>query len=467
MQLQKNMISMQQNMWSYLPIYIFIVVLVLAFWLVIHLRGRARKRKEHQLTHYDALTGLPNWEHMKEEIQTRGTSGALAVFEIKYFKAYNELMGYGVGDKILKEISARLQQVQQQYNIVAARLQSASFVLLCPALEKEELSQMLTSLLLELRPPEEEVKWNVQFACGAAYLKPGYGAKVALENANYARKAAADDSGTQVIVFDDETHRDLVESFSDTGQLRPDAGMGELVVAYQPRYDLQKGPVLVGAEALIRWQHPQRGLLLPAEFLPALEQTGNIKSVDNFVLRQTLWQIKDWLAQGLRPRPVSLNLAKVQFSDPGFARHMVEVAAEYKVLPRYIQFEMNEDAFEYDEALTLRLMAQLREAGFLVSLDDFGKGASSLTLLRKMPLDMLNLDSSLLENIETDPAQQKLLHDIVQVADDLGVVTLIKGVETQAQARIAQAAGCRFVQGFYFGRPASAEEFEALIRPKM
>lgn len=459
------MLVSTQGFTQNLFIYGFIAVVILVAWLIIHLRNRVRKRKEHQLTHYDALTGLPNWEQMKSEIEKRGTSGALAVFEIKYFKAYNELMGYGVGDKILRDIGGRMLSVQQQYNVYVGRLQSASFAVLAPALGKEELREMLLGMLEQLRPSEADVKWSVRFACGAAYLKPGYGVNTALDNANYARKAAAEAPGTEVIVFDDEIDRDLTQNFSETGQLRQDAGMGELVVAFQPKYDMQTGKQLAGAEALIRWQHPERGLLLPAEFLPALEQTGNIKSIDNYVLRQVLWQIKDWHSRGFALPPVSVNVARVQFTNPQFAEEMAAVTREYGVSPAMIQLELTEEAFAYDMEQTISLLRQLKAAGFLLSLDDYGKGATSLALLRRAPLDMLNLDSSLLENIETDRTEQLMLRDIVLMAKDLRIVTLVKGVETEQQAAVAKAAGCNLVQGFLYARPMPAEEYETQLRP--
>lgn len=439
----------------------FFVLLIVAVWLVMRLRARAQNRYKRQYTQYDMLTGLPNWEKMKAKIE-KSTSGALAVFEIKFFKAYNELMGYEVGDKVLKGIANRLCAAQTEYNLFAARLQSASFAVLLPAMDKEALKKVMQRLLEQIGKQDEEARWNIRFACGVAYLQPGAQVTQVLENANFARLAAKDSIGTEIVFFDDETHRQFTQVITSAGHVRQGVGTGDLVVAYQPKYALQTGR-LIGAEALIRWQHPQRGLLLPAEFLPTLEQTGNIKRVDFYVLRQVLWQLSTWHEKNVPILPIAVNISRTQFSDNRFADILLEITGGYAVHPSYIQLDLTEGAFSYDEEQALELLQKLKQAGFALALDDFGAGVSSVNNLRKLPLDVLNFDRSVLEDIDTNQRQQLFLQDMVQLSHDMGISTMVKGVETQAQADFAYGVGCDIVEGFLYGRPMPAEEYQKLL----
>lgn len=440
---------------------VLLVLFVFVFWLVVHLRNRANKKKARQLARTDLLTGLPNGDELRARME-KVDSGALAVFEIKFFKAYNELMGYEVGDRVLKTVAAQLMAAQQQFGVFAARLQSASFAVLLPQMNKEGLQEMLYSLLEQVGRQEGASNWSIRFACGAAYIQPEIAISETLENANFARHAAKDSLETEVVVFDGETYQQFSHYITEAGLINKGAGTGDLVIAYQPKYALSNGR-LVGAEALIRWQHPQRGLLLPAEFLPVLEQTGSIKRVDLFVLRQVFWQLSDWKARGLPDVPIAVNLSRMQFTTPNVAQKLVEIAAEYGVPPYMVQLELTEDAVLEDGQQVAEALQQLKEAGFGIAMDDFGKGVSSLNHLRDLPVDVVNMDRGLLAGVETDTRKQMFVRDVVRLAHDMGITTLLKGVETPVQAGFAQYVMCDLVQGFWFSKPMPAEQYGALL----
>lgn len=440
-----------------------VVVVMLLIWLLMHLRNRGHRKQTQYMVSHDLLTGLPNPQQLQAEMEKRG-SCALAVFDIKYFKAYNELMGYDGGDVILKGVATQLRSLERQYSIFPAKLQSASFAMLLPAQPAPQLRQTVQQMLTALEAPGAAANWNLRFGCGVAYRQAGDAPQDVLQTANFARLAAAGTEDTEIVFFDSDTYHQLSRGIGETGQIRSNMGLGKLVVAYQPKYALD-GCTLVGAEALIRWQHPQRGLLLPAEFLPILEQTGDIRNVDFYVLREVAWQLAQWREKALAVPPISVNLSRIQFASPTLTQELLDVSATQGVPPAQLALEMTEAAFATNEQQALGIVAQLRAAGFGITLDDFGKGAASINLLRKLAPSIVNLDRSLLHNLETDETQRLYVQDIVRLAHDMGIATLLKGVETDTQDAWAKELGCDMVQGFLYGRHMPPEDFTLLLQP--
>src|SRR5690606_29720269 len=245
-------------------------------------------------------------------------------------------------------------------------------------------------------------------------------------------------------------------------ELRRALERGEFEVHYQPKFDLRTGRACA-AEALVRWRHPERGVVMPGEFVPVLEETGLIVPVGETVLRRACEDIKRWAAAGLPETPVAVNLSARQFRQQSLDEHILELVREAGVDPRLIELEITESQLMQDPEHAARVLRALSEAGISVAIDDFGTGYSSLSYLTRFPVSALKIDRSFVADVLEDHADAAIVRAIIDMAHTLGFIVVAEGVETDSQAVLLRSLGCEQAQGYFFARPMPAAQFRALL----
>ena len=422
------------------------------------------RKRVHSLKYFDAMTGLPNWEKMKVEI-IRQKTGALALFDVKSFTLYNEMFGHMYGDSLLMDIARGLRRVKLGQTMVC-RYQADCFGIFFPGeAGEEEIREKMRTLFEELNNQESLGRLRMRFACGVGAIQAGkvQDLPALLDSANFARSEAKGSAKTEVIFFDRQARREMITRQTLTGELDDATLQGDLIVAYQPMYTLDGGRMM-GAEALIRWQHPDRGLLMPDAFVPAFIENGSIEQIDQYILEKVLGQMLAWQKAGIPLLPISVNFSRGVFSNPDTPADLFALVTKTGLPPSLLNLELTESSLLGNIDSVVANMTMLRSMGFVISMDDFGAGYSSLALLRRLPLDVVKLDRSFLFGAEADGKQQQFIQDIVSMTHHLGMKILIEGVETLEQVNIAREAMCDYAQGFWFSRPLMKDEFCSLLR---
>jgi EAL domain-containing protein (putative c-di-GMP-specific phosphodiesterase class I) len=239
----------------------------------------------------------------------------------------------------------------------------------------------------------------------------------------------------------------------------------ELSLHYQPQISMQGGRI-IGAEALLRWQHPELGMVSPAEFIPIAEDSGLILPIGEWVLHTAAQQMKSWMDSGLAPMTIAVNLSAVQFRHPNLPELVTQILDSVKLPPQYLELELTEGVAMHDPLGAIAVMDSLHERGIRMSIDDFGTGYSSLSYLKRFKVYKLKIDQSFVRDITDDPEDKAIVSAIISLAGSLGLQTIAEGVETEGQLAFLREQGCKEVQGYYFSKPLPAEQFEAFVRAK-
>jgi len=440
-------------------------------------RLHAEATAEH-LAHHDALTGLPNrrllFQRITHELavaERSGTMGALLFIDLDHFKTLNDARGHGVGDAVLVEMAQRLRRNLREIDLVA-RLGGDEFVALLPMLgELRERVALNASLVAEklrtaLAQPivvRDEV-YRLSASIGVAlFPEDGSGAEDLLKHADTAMYQAKTEGRNAVHFF----QRDLLLAMearhaleSDLRQALADDGLS---VAYQPLVD-GTGRVL-GAEALMRWTHPVRGVVPPAQFIPLCEESGLVVAVGDWVLRTVLAQVRTWRATGqLDPEQyISVNISPRQFRQQGFENRLLTALHEAEVPPSALVLEITEGVVLDDIDSAIARMQALRDHGIRFYIDDFGTGYSSMAYLKRLPADGLKIDRTFIADLDTDGDgdDAAIVDAILAMGRHFGLAVVAEGVETAAQADYLRARHCALLQGYHFGRPVDATGFAA------
>jgi diguanylate cyclase (GGDEF)-like protein len=418
----------------------------------------------HAATH-DRLTGLPNSTLFREQVrhavaQSRRDGRPVAVMslDVDDFKAVNLSHGHEAGDRLLAAVAERLAVVIRESDVLA-RLDGDEFGILCPgpatvegldALARRVLDAMGRPFVIDGR--EVSVRASIGITI---YPTDDGSVERLIADATSARVAVQGAGGNGYRFYSAELNARLHLRMALEADLRHALERGQLLLHYQPKVDVGTGRV-GGVEALLRWAHPERGLVSPAEFIPVAEETGLIVPIGEWVLRTACAQARAWQAEGAPRVAVSVNLSARQFKHHDLTAVVRRVLEETGLEPRLLELEVTETLLMEDTVRTVAVLRALREHGVTISLDDFGTGYSSLGYLKRFPIDAIKLDKSFVRDAVTDAQSGAITTAIIELGHSLGLAVVAEGVETEEQLAYLAARECDVVQGFLFGRPMPA-----------
>lgn len=434
---------------------------------------RMSEEKIRHMAHHDALTGLPNRLLLHDRIgqaiadaQRNAAQFALLFIDLDHFKTINDSLGHAIGDQLLQEVAARLLDCMRAADTVA-RLGGDEFVVLIGDLDRPE------SVTVVARKVVESLAQPIVLDGHALQVTPSIGICVypadggdvdtLMRNADTAMYHAKQVGRNNYQYFTQAMNDAALARLELESDLRQALDHGEFMLHYQPQIDLASGAV-VGAEALVRWRHPRRGLVAPGEFIPVVEETGLIGPLSEFVLREACAQACRWREAGLGELQVAVNCSARQFQDEAFVGLVQQVLRENALPAERLELEITESVIvQQSEEVNARFRA-LGQMGVRISLDDFGTGYSSLSYLKSLPIHALKIDRSFVSDIGTDPDDAAIVSAIIAMAHTLGLVVVAEGIESAGQLEYLRQAGCELGQGFLMSAALPGDEFATWLK---
>ncbi|MFZ5579536.1 MAG: putative bifunctional diguanylate cyclase/phosphodiesterase [Pseudomonadota bacterium] len=434
-----------------------------------HLR-QAEARAEYLALH-DPLTDLPNRGLFLRQGETRllhsgGGARLILLFDIARFKLINDSLGHAVGDELLRRIADKLRQHFDGDTLIARMGADEFAILLNQAPESigqaRELSDRLIALFSEpFRLAGQDI--FISLAVGAAlYPQSGQTIEELLNHANIARLRAKQRGGGSVAFYCQEDIHRAENRLQLETELRQALDLNQFELFYQPQLDLRSQRI-IGAEALLRWRHPERGLVPPGMFVPLMEEIGLIVPIGEWILREAARQVRVWEQAGLKLR-IGVNISPRQFLEESFLRRVTAIIRETGVNPAQLDLEITESMAMHKPEATIALLHDLRALGLKIALDDFGVGYSSLEYLLRFPIQMLKVDRAFVKDITRNQSDRAIVRAVVAIAQSMGLTTVAEGVEELRQMDFLDALGIQEVQGYFVGKPMPMSEFEALAR---
>jgi diguanylate cyclase (GGDEF)-like protein/PAS domain S-box-containing protein len=421
---------------------------------------------------HDSLTGLPNRLLLNDRINqaialAHRHSGKVAVLflDLDGFKHINDSLGHSIGDKLLQSVAKRLLACVRSPDTVS-RNGGDEFIIVLQEMDQPNQAAITARRVLKaLADPRKvgELDIHVTASVGiSVYPDDGPDAETLIKNADTAMYQAKASGRKTFQFFTSEMNVSAVERQTIEQDLRHALEHREFVLHYQPKVNLKTGAI-VGAEALIRWAHPTRGLLSPGKFIPVAEETGLILAIGGWVLHEACLQARSWRDAGVSAGTMAINVSTVQFRDEGFLIDLLAVLGKTGLDPRSLELEVTESILMKDTELSVSIIKAVRDVGIRVAIDDFGTGYSSLSYLRGFPLDSLKIDQSFLRKIHVAPDDSIIVSAIIGMGRNIGLRVIAEGVETAEELEFLKSNKCDEAQGYYFGRPVPAEEFVKLL----
>jgi diguanylate cyclase (GGDEF)-like protein len=435
----------------------------------------AKNSQLHKLAMYDHLTGLPNRALLRElftheAAAARRTSRSLALMfiDLDHFKTVNDTLGHAAGDELLLTVARRLLQALRESDIVC-RLGGDEFVVLLPDTEGWDHVAATAQRLLDAI----HVPVTLSGTASAALVSASVG--IAMYPADGADFDALARTADMAMYRSKELgrarfsfyHADLDTALRNRVELERELALAiennQLVLHYQPVVDADSGHI-VGCEALVRWNHPQRGLLMPGSFIQAAEETGLIRELGLWTLHTACAQVAAWRDAGLQLPRIAVNVSALQVHDPMLAEAVRSAMAQHGLRAGELELELTESTLLSDTESAMRTVARLRDAGAILAIDDFGTGFSSLSYLKMLKPDKLKIDRSFVRDLPDDPDDRALVQAIIGMAQALAITVVGEGVETEAQRELLRKLDCRLQQGYLYGRPLPAAVFAAMLQ---
>lgn len=446
------------------------------------------QKQIHDLAYYDVVTGLPNRAFLNERLayalalaKRSDTKFALLFLDLDHFKQVNDTLGHDAGDELLHETGVRLNNAVRDYDAVVrpfnnkgegsslsdhhhtvARLGGDEFIVLVTNIKDEQdaaiVAKRISSLINEpyyIHGTEANVSTTIGISL---YPNDGDDVETLLKHADIAMYHAKENGRNGMQFYSRQIHDASQERFALEQKLKSAIENEALDIVYQPKFDLKTGQ-MVGAEALVRWYDPDLGAISPAEFIPLAEDTGLIMPLGRWVMIEACKQMKAWADEGLPLSSVAINCSTVQFVRSDMTGLVSEAIALSGLEPGFLEIELTESLLLQDTEQGIRILNELKSRGIQVSIDDFGTGFSSLSYLKKLPVDKLKIDHSFVRDLTTDSGDQAIVSAIITLSHRLQLEVVAEGVETELQAQMLADMGCDQIQGYYISQPLNAADF--------
>lgn len=426
----------------------------------------------HEMVNHDALTGLPNRRllneltfHALKRAEREKSSLAILFIDLDRFKVINDTLGHQVGDKLLIEVSNRLNNVMRDSDTVA-RLGGDEFLVMMDSLrDVEDASRVAKKIVSSLQ--SEFVIDGKEIFIGASVgisVYPGDGHDVdnLIKAADIAMYQVKSEGKNNYRFYSADLSENAVERFTMESQLRRALERQQFEIYYQPQVSLETGRI-IGAEALVRWQHPELGVVSPAKFIPLAEETGLVVQIGEWVLRETARQVVEWAGRGLALQSISVNVSGVQVQRSNFADTVYGILVETGCEPSVLELEITESIVMHNTENVISVFNKIKEPGVRLAIDDFGTGYSSLSYLKRLPLDKLKIDQSFVRELTLNADDKAIANAVIALGRSLNLKVIAEGVETAEQMSTLTEMGCDDAQGYLFGRPVPASSFAEMM----
>ncbi len=431
----------------------------------------AAEERIRQLAFYDSLTGLPNratfYSLIKQTLilaRRDNISGGVMFIDLDRFKNINDTLGHAAGDELVRRVSARLKTCLRSSDVVA-RLGGDEFVVgLFDVKAQEDAAIVAQKMLATFATPFliEGHEISISASIGIS-VYPGDGIEVddLIKFADIAMYRAKESGRNTYLFYSNDMNVRSIEKLQMESNLRRAIDRKELILHYQPQADIHTGE-MTGAEVLIRWQHPERGMVSPGQFIPIAEETGLIVRIGRWVMNKAVAQNKAWQDQGLPIMKLAVNLAAQQF-HPALTDEVAAILLEHDLSHEYLELEITESMVMHNPDQVVEMLKYMEKMGIKTSLDDFGTGYSSLSYLKRFPIYKLKVDQSFVRGLPADEDDAAITRAIIGMGKSLGLRVIAEGVETREQLEFLRAEGCDEIQGYLFSKPLPADEFEKLL----
>lgn len=421
-----------------------------------------------QSTEKDELTGLLSKSYFYEyaSLQDKFNPGRkmdAVTVNINHFHLYNELYGMGEGDLVLKRIADGLKSFAEKTGGIAGRSDADNFSLYVP--HQESYEKLVEDISESIRKDSDIHNTSIRIGVNDLIDDEDDRLEMAFDRARMAGDSANGNT-TSVITYYDATMRKqrmfeerLIRDIAD-GIIK-----NQFKVFYQSKYDITgDAPKLAGAEALVRWEHPEFGMIYPGSFISVFEENGLIQLMDDYIWRQAAAQVKKWKDKYHVTIPISVNVSRIDIQDEDIVSNMCDIVKEAGIDVKDLHLEITESAYTSDTDQLVEVVAQFREKGFVIEMDDFGSGYSSLNMLTTLPIDILKVDMRFMQSISQDKKSLRMMELVKEIADFLKVPVVAEGVEEKEQLDTLKELGCQMIQGYYFSKPLPVSEFESFIK---
>lgn len=434
--------------------------------------SRERRLEMLHLAEHDALTDLPNRLLLNDRLartialaRRYGRRVAILFLDCDRFKHINDSLGHNVGDQVLRSVSRRLVTSVRESDTVSRHGGDEFLILLSEVDQPEDAGLIAEKVVASIAEPHLVAGHELMLTASvgiALYPEDGQDAQTLIMHADTAMYHAKNTGRNRVGFYRHDMETPQLGRSSIESELRNALDKHELELYYQPTIDLENGAI-VGAEALMRWRHPERGLISPDQFIPTAEASGLIIPMGRWALREACRQAKAWQDAGLLAIPIAVNVSALQFRTAGFLEDILSFLQEAQLSSRYLELELTESALMVDVAAATPLLEVLRGKGLILKLDDFGTGPSSLSYLQRCPVDVLKIDQSFVADIEPAALDAPLVRAVIAMGKSLGCRVVAEGVETEQQFAFLRAERCDEGQGFHFSPPVDAAAFSKLL----
>ncbi|HYH19428.1 MAG TPA: EAL domain-containing protein [Azospirillum sp.] len=436
---------------------------------------RAVEQRVQYLAHYDALTGLPNRTLLQDRLalaiagaRRNGTTVAVLFLDLDHFKVINDSLGHTVGDEVLKDVAVRLRQCLREGDTVG-RLGGDEFIIVLPEAGTAQDVAVVADRIIQSMAAPLHVKgreFTVSPSIGISlFPEDGEDVEHLIKNADAAMYQAKAAGRRALRFFTTSMDAQLNERLNLEANIRRALDLGEFRLHYQPQLHLESGQ-LVGLEALIRWAHPDLGMVPPGRFIPIAEESGQIASLSLWVLDEACRQASLWQADGLAARRIAVNISALQFRNAELPDQVAAALQRHDLHPSCLEVEVTEGALIRNVDMAIHILSSLKTMGVRVSIDDFGTGYSSLSYLQRFPVDTLKIDRSFISEIGTDDSDAAITKAIIGLGSNLGLTVIAEGVETEPQLDFLRRHGCHGAQGYLFSPPLPAEEITRFLRSR-